>query len=323
MSNLPKTVRINEEGPREGFQADPRVLPTAEKLRLIAALNVTGLRHIQIASFVNPERVPAMADAEAVAAAYERAPGVAYSAIWLNLRGLHRAIATRRLDLTGALSLTASDAFLERNARRTREQDEATAREMAKLYKAQGIPVERFGVLAAFGCNFQGDVPRGEILRLIGRLREIAAEEEVSVRKVTLADTMGWASPEAIKSLVAAVRDRFPDLAVCLHLHDTRGLGIANAYAGLEMGVAEFDACIGGLGGCPFTGPTAAGNIATEELAFMCAEMGIETGLDLDALVRAAQVAEEIFGRALPGALTRAGHLGRFRVAAADRSIGL
>ncbi len=313
--SYPSFVRINEEGPREGFQADPRFIETDKKLELIEALSQTGIKHIVVTSFANPERVPSVGDAEEVVARMVRHPGVNYSAIWLNQRGLERAITTGRLDIEGTLGLTASEPFLQRNQRRTVEEDLVAAMQAATTYKHHGIPVRRLGIMAAFGCNFAGDIAPDHVVSLIASLLDIAEAAEVRAERVTLADTMGWANPLSVKRLVGAVQDRFPHLAIALHLHDTRGVGIANALAGLEMGVAEFDASIAGLGGCPFSGPTAAGNIATEELAFMCAEMGIETGIDLERLIAAARLAEEIFGRPLPGTLSRSGTLAARRAA--------
>lgn len=303
----PRAISINEEGPREGFQAEPRFIATELKLALIDALGQTGLKRIVVTSFANPERVPSMRDAEELVARLERRPGVRYSAIWLNQRGLQRAVDTGRLDLEGTLGLTASEAFLQRNQRRTAKEDIAAARASAQAYEALYIPVTRLGIMAAFGCNYMGSISVEHVLQQVDTLVEIATERCLPVSRLTLADTMGWANPQAIKRLVGAVQDRHPQLAIALHLHDTRGLGIANAYAGLEMGIAEFDASIGGVGGCPFAGPNAAGNIATEALAFLCAEMGIDTGLDLAKLIDAAQLAERIFGRPLPCTLSRIG----------------
>ncbi|WP_454732976.1 MULTISPECIES: hydroxymethylglutaryl-CoA lyase [Cupriavidus] len=319
MSDFPKFVQINEEGPREGFQIEKGNIPTERKIALIDALSETGLKQIQTVSFVNPQRVPGMADAEAVVRGFRRKEGVRYTALWLNDKGFQRALASGRLDFRGSISTTASAQFLARNQQRTQEENLAAQRAMMALFKASGVNVDRGSVMAAFGCNYQGEVPIDAVLRQVDAIMDIGREHGCDIGEVSLADTMGWATPEAIKRVVGAVRERYPALRVGLHLHDTRGMGIANAYAGLQMGVDLFDATIAGLGGCPFAANQgAAGNVCTEDLAFMLAEMGIETGLDLDALIAAAELAEDIVGHPLPGSLKVAGSLDvlRRRVAA-------
>jgi hydroxymethylglutaryl-CoA lyase len=176
------------------------------------------------------------------------------------------------------------------------------------------VPVTRISIQAAFGCNYSGDVAPALVVQAVADGMAIAAEAGAAITEITLADTMGWGTPIRIERGVAAVRERWPDAPIALHLHDTRGLGIANAAAGLRMGVMRYDTTVGGLGGCPFAGqPGAPGNICTEELALLCAEMGIETGVDLDALIEAGHLAEAIVGHRLPSALLRSGTLGAFR----------
>jgi hydroxymethylglutaryl-CoA lyase len=321
MSDLPKMVQINEEGPREGFQFEKGTIPTARKIELIDSLSKTGLKQIQVASFVNPNAVPGMADADEIVAGFNRIPGVRYTALWLNEKGLQRAIASERLDITGSLSLTASEAFLKRNQNRTAADDLAAEKRLARIYKAHHIPVERVSIRAAFGCNFEGEVPPSKVTRLISQLLGVANEECYKIRIASLADTMAWATPKSVKRVVAAVRELNPDLTIALHLHDTRGMGIANAYAGLEMGVTIFDASVAGLGGCPFAAHKgAAGNVCTEDLVFMCDEMGIATGVDLEKLVESALLAEEVVGHPLPGSVMHGGSLARLRVAAHARA---
>jgi hydroxymethylglutaryl-CoA lyase len=316
MSDLPKKVQINEEGPREGFQFEKGPIPAERKIDLINALSETGLKQIQVASFVNPKAVPGMADADQVVAGFDRRPGVRYTALWLNEKGLRRALASGRLDVKGSLSLTASDAFLRRNQNRTAADDLEAERGIAKMYKAHDVPLERISIRAAFGCNFEGDVPVAKVTGLIAQLIEAAAEEGFTIRVISLADTMAWATPGSVKRLVGAVRETHPDLKIALHLHDTRGMGIANAYAGLEMGVEIFDSSVAGLGGCPFAAHKgAAGNVCTEDLVFMCEEMGIETGADLAKLIEAAVLAEQVVGHPLPGSVMRGGGLAPLRAA--------
>ncbi len=311
---IPTAIHISEEGPREGFQFEKGAIPTARKIELIDALSQTGLDHIQIVSFVNPKAVPGMADAEEVVKGISPAPGVAYTGLWFNAKGLERALATGRLETTGSLFLSASEPFLKLNNNRTNEQVEEEAHRMIDLYKEHGIPVERCGVMAAFGCNYAGDVPVERVTSLIQREVNIAKEHGLTLKRVMLADTMAWATPIAVKRVCGAVQDKFPDIAISLHLHDTRGMGIANAYAGLEMGVTLYDASVAGLGGCPFAGHKgAAGNVCTEDLVFMCEEMGIETGCDLEALCDCARLAEDVVGHPLPGSVMKGGSLQKLR----------
>ncbi|MCZ4291608.1 hydroxymethylglutaryl-CoA lyase [Hoeflea alexandrii] len=315
MSDLPKSVYLNEEGPREGFQIEAATIPTARKIELVNRLAQTGLRHIQVASFVNPRAVPGMADADAVVQGFQPVPDVHFTALWLNERGFQRALAhADRLTLNGSLNLYASDAFLMRNQNRVPEQQRAAQHELIAMYQQAGVKVKRGFITAAFGCNFEGDIPVRRVVQHVGDLLAIADEHGETIDHMGLGDTMAWATPESIKRVVGGIREAHPDLELLLHLHDTRGLGIANAYAGLEMGVRMFDTAVAGLGGCPFAGHSgAAGNVCTEDLVFMCEEMGIETGVDLDALIDCAVLAESIVGHALPGSVLRGGGLRKYR----------
>lgn len=317
MSDMPTRVTINEEGPREGFQIESAAIPTARKIELIEALSETGLKHVQVVSFVNPKRVPGMADAEEVVRGFRAKPGVDYTALWLNEKGLERARATAKLTLEGKISIYASEKFSMRNNNRTTAQEFDYARRVLESYIEHGIPVERGSIAAAFGCNYQGDMPVATILDILRRIFELAAEHGIELKELSFADTMAWATPQHIKRLVGAVRERYPDQRLSLHLHDTRGMGIANAYAGLEMGVDMFDACVAGLGGCPFAAHKgAAGNVCTEDLVFMCQEMGIDTDIDLDRMIECAQLAEAIVGHPLPGSVKMGGNLAKLRTAA-------
>ncbi len=319
MTDLPNAVEIREEGPREGFQIEPGPIAAARKAELIRALAATGLRHIQVCSFVSPKLVPGWADAEAVMAEVAPPPGVAFTALWFNARGLDRALAFRdRLTLFGSIAFAASEAFSRKNLNRDRAGQMAAMRALTATHQAAGVPVTRIGIQAAFGCNYMGDVPPALAVQAVADGLAIAAEAGAAITEVALADTMGWATPLRIERTIGAVRARWPDLPLALHLHDTRGLGIANAMAGLRLGVARFDTTVGGLGGCPFAGqPGAPGNICTEELALLCAEMGIETGIDLEALIAAGHLAEAIVGHPLPSELLRSGTLDAFRRRAA------
>jgi hydroxymethylglutaryl-CoA lyase len=315
MSDLPATIRIHEEGPREGFQIEPGPIPPAQKIRLIEALSATGLKDIQACSFVSPKIVPGWADAEDVIAGFTPTPGVSYTALWFNQRGLERALPFReKLSLTGSISLTASEAFTLKNLHRTHAENVEAMRKQTALHLAHDIPVRRLGIMAAFGCNYQGDITPEQVIATIIDGFAIADEAGAKIENLALADTMGWATPARIERVIAAVRSRWPAQHITLHLHDTRGLAVANAHAALRLGIDSFDATVGGLGGCPFAGQKgAAGNICTEELLLLCEEMGIATGIDLDALIEVGRLAESIVGHTLPSELIHAGSLNAMR----------
>jgi hydroxymethylglutaryl-CoA lyase len=317
VSDLPRRIVIQEEGPREGFQIAKNPIPTGDKVALIEALAATGLEQIQICSFVSPKLVPGWADAEQVVEQVTPSDGVAFTALWFSESGLRRALAFRdRLRLYGSISLAASEAFSRKNLNRDREGNLAAMRKVTAAHQAARVPVTRIGVQAAFGCNFQGDIAPTTVMQTIADGQAIADEADETITDITLADTMGWATPQRVAAVVGPVRERWPDAHLTLHLHDTRGLGIANAYSGLRLGVERFDATVGGLGGCPFAAqPGAPGNIASEELALLAEEMGVETGVDIDALIEVGHLAERIVGHPLPSAALRGGSLASFRAA--------
>jgi hydroxymethylglutaryl-CoA lyase len=315
MSDLPNAIHITEEGPREGFQIEKGPIATARKIALIDALSQTGLDHIQIVSFVNPKAVPGMADADDVVRGIAAKPEVAYTALWLNKTGFERALQfSDRLANTGTIQISASEKFSLRNQNRDAARQLAEQHAIVERCKTAGVSVERGSVMAAFGCNFEGDIPVSRVVALVQQILDVAREHGVTLKYITLADTMAWATPLTVKRVVGALRERWPDLDIALHLHDTRGMAIANAYAGLEMGVERFDSSVGGLGGCPFAGHQgAAGNVSTEDLVFLCDELGIATGIDLDALIECARLAEDVVGHPLPGSVMKGGTLRKFR----------
>ena len=316
MWDLPKSVHLMEVGPRDGLQIEPTILTTGQKLELLDAIATAGVREIEVGSFVNPKAVPQMADTEEVFARLQRRPGVTYRALWLNPRGLDRAVATGKVDIDGRLQLTASEPFVKRNTNRSIDETFADIPDWIARYRAAGVTPDSLGVMAAFGCNFGGDVPVSQVVGLMARAEALLVAAGASLKHVSLADTMGWATPDRIRRMIGAVRERWPDVAIKLHLHDTRGTAMANATAALELGVREFDGSIGGLGGCPFAGHKgAAGNICTEDLAYLCEEMGIATGIDLPALIRAAEMAERMLGHVVPGKVMKGGLLPRARAA--------
>ncbi|RVO73556.1 hydroxymethylglutaryl-CoA lyase [Sinorhizobium medicae] len=314
MSDFPKHITVYEEGPREAFQSEPVVIQTADKIRLIEALSRTGVRHIQCTSFVDPRRVPGMADAAEVMAGLTRVEAVEYSALWMNTRGLQQALNVPYLKVDGKVRIYPSQTFLRQNMGRTPADHRAKNVEMIELCKELGVPVTQASVASAFGCNFQGDIELGDVLRLVAETFELFQEHGLRLEELSLADTMAWATPDAVTRYLGALRDAYPDLNLRLHLHDTRGMGLANAYAGLQMGVIKFDSSVGGLGGCPFANhKSAAGNICTEDFVHMCHELGINTGIDLEALIDAARFAAEIVGHPLSGRVTAAGTLSEVR----------
>lgn len=314
MSDLPKSVRIMEVAPRDGLQIEARVLTTDQKLEMIARLVDSGLREIEAGSFVHPKLVPQMADAEELFRRLPPKDGVEYHALWLNAKGLQRALATPNVTVIGKVLVTASDTFSKRNTNKNIDETLASIPEWIAEYRAAGIATEELRIPAAFGCNYEGYIPVPKVVALVGRAIKLIADHGETVRHLSFSDTMGWGNPLQTKRLIGSIREKFPGLSIRLHLHDTRGTAIANAAAALELGVSNFDAAVGALGGCPFAAHNgAAGNVSTEDLVFLCEEMGIETGVDLDRLIEAARFAEQAVGHDLPGKLMKAGSLERFR----------
>ncbi len=314
MSELPKSVRIMEVGPRDGLQIEKAILSTQHKVELVERLVEAGVKAIEVGSFVNPKAVPQMADSGEVYRLLPRRDDVEYHGLWLNAKGLERALENGSVHVTGKLMIAASDLFLKRNTNKSIAETLASFPLWIAQYKAAGIEADDLHIGAAFGCNFQGDIPVLSVIGLIARGEEVMTREGCVLRGVSLADTMGWGTPLRTQQLIGAIRERWPQLTIKLHLHDTRGTAISSAAAALEMGVRDFDSSIGGLGGCPFAGNKgAAGNVCSEDLVFMCQEMGIETGIDLDLLIAAARRAEELVGHELPGKLMKSGGLRQYR----------
>jgi len=316
MSDLPKRIEIHEEGPREGFQIEAGPISTADKVRFCEALAETGLLDVQCVSFVDARRVPGMADADEVARAIHQKPEVHYTGIALNLRGYERAVQSP-LHITGGIQMSTSNTFSIHNTNKNNAETLIEQRRQLEFFRAKAIPVESAIVMTAFGCNFEGAIAPGTVRDCVGELLALADEFDVKLDRVRIADTVGWASPLGVQRVVGAIREKWPDLKLALHLHDTRGTGMANALMGLQMGIWSFDSSCAGLGGCPFAGHKgAAGNICTEDLVFMAEEMGIETGINLDALIECARMAETIVGHQLPGKVMHGGSLTKFRTGA-------
>ena len=313
MADTPKRITIHEEGPREGFQIEPGPISTADKIRFCETLAETGLHEVQCVSFVDARRVPGMADAMEVATGIRQRPGVHYTGIALNLRGYERAIESP-LHIRGGLQMSASNTFSMHNTNKNNEQTLHEQRRQLQFFKEKNIPVDSAIVMTAFGCNFEGAIAPETVRDCVGQLLSLADDYGIQLERVRLADTVGWASPLQVQRVIGVVRDKWPDLHLSLHLHDTRGTGLANALIALQMGIDDFDSSCAGLGGCPFAGHKgAAGNICTEDLVFMAHEMGIETGIDLDALIEAARLIETIVDHPLPGKVMHGGSLTKYR----------
>ena len=235
MPDLPKRIELVEVGPRDGLQIEPKILSLDEKVRMVDALAQTGLRQIEVGSYVNPKAVPQMADTGALFDRLEKPAGMLYRALWLNPKGLERALANGHVDIEGKLTLTASETFVKRNTNRSIEDTLEQMPAWIEAYRGAGIEADTLGVMAAFGCNFEGYIAEDRIMALVRRTMRIMGEHGCTLTKLSLADTMGWASPGQIKGLLGKLRDEWPDLRLALHLHDTRGCAVANAVAAMEM----------------------------------------------------------------------------------------
>lgn len=292
-----KALFIQEVGPRDGFQIEARFIPTADKIALIDALSGCGLAKIEVTSFTSPKAIPALADADEVMRGIRRQPGVVYTALVPNLRGAERAIAAGTDELN--LVMSASETHNLLNLRMTREQSVARLLEVVALAQDSGVALN-VSLSTAFGCPMEGEVARDTVLTL--------AETFLAkgVRGITLCDTTGMAHPCQVGGLSAAFRSRFPGAELTLHLHNTRGMGLANALAALGAGVVRFDASLGGLGGCPYA-PGATGNVCTEDLVHMCQAMGHPLGVDLERLLAAARTLPALVGHDAPGQVLHAG----------------
>lgn len=313
MNHYPKAIYIHEEGPREGFQIEPGPISTADKVKFIEALANTGLQEVQAVSFVNPKRVPGMADAEEVAKSIQRKKGVKYTSVWLNLQGLERALQTP-LDVYGRLQISASESFSIKNTGKNTQETLREQRQIIEFCMQRNLTIDSAIVMTAFGCNIEGEIGEAVVIEKIELLMNLLQEYGMSLPYLRLADTVGWANPQTMDRVISSVQDKWPQLRLGLHLHDTRGTGLANALVGLSKGIEHFDSSCAGLGGCPFAGHKgAAGNICTEDLVFMCEEMGIATGVDLDALIECAHLAEHLVGHSLPGKVMRGGSLSKYR----------
>lgn len=308
-----RDVIVTEVGTRDGLQSEAAFVATDTKAAIVDALVAAGVRSIEATSFVSPRAVPQLADAHALLERVRRVPGLRIAALVPNARGAERAAAAK-VDMMVCF-VSASESHSAANLNKPVARALADFVEFAPIAARFGVPV-RGAIAVAFGCPFEGDVPVEALLRIVDTYRGHG------VRHLTLGDTTGMATPPVVERAVDAIARRFPDVAIALHFHNTRGVGLANVMLGLAMGVREFEASIGGLGGCPFA-PGATGNVCTEDLVYLLHECGWRTGIDLDALCAVARDMESVVGRALPGQVMRAGP--RARLASLDgvrRAVG-
>lgn len=296
VSDLPRTISVREVGPRDGLQNEDPV-PTQAKIELIDRLSGTGVQRIEAVSFVRPDAIPQMADADEVWRGIHRAAGVRYSALVPNLRGAARALDSGVTEIEAVVS--ASDTHNRKNVNRSTAESLDDIAQVIALAHERGATCQVI-VSTAWGCPYEGDVPVERVVATASRALADGADT------VSFGDTTGMATPGRVQRLVGEFRSANPAAALNLHFHNTRGTGLANVLAALELGVADFDASVGGLGGCPYA-PGATGNIATEELVHMVEDMGVGTGIDLAALIDAAADAERMIGRELPSQVLRAG----------------
>jgi len=301
--DIPASISIVEVGPRDGLQNEPDIVSTPDKLGLIGNMLDAGVRRIEVASFVHPERVPQMADAEAVIAGLPDCDDVSYIGLCLNKRGVMRGLATREgnkrgIDEAGCV-VFASDTFGQKNQGQTIEDGIKENRAMIRFAKAEGLKAQ-VTISAAFGCPFEGPVKPETVLRIAS---EMAEEDPL---EIALADTIGIGVPAQVEDLFGRLRALLPDhISTRAHFHDTRNTGIANAWAALRSGVETLDSSLGGLGGCPFA-PNATGNIATEDLVNLLDRSGVEHGLDLKKAIATNGWFADILGRPLPSLVARA-----------------
>jgi hydroxymethylglutaryl-CoA lyase len=304
MASLPTHVQIREVGPRDGFQNEPEVIATADKVRLIDCLSKTGLSRLEVTSFVRPDVIPQLADAEEVLRSIEHVEGVSYTVLIPNERGLERGLAlmeeagTRLFDEVN-LFLSASETHNRKNVNRSIEESLTGLERVIARAREEDLRCE--GVIAvSFGCPYEGEVPPERVLGIAERLAAAGCEE------VGFGDTTGMANPIQVRDFLGLARERLAGAELTAHFHNTRGQGLANVLAALEAGVTSFESSFGELGGCPVP-KGATGNIATEDLVSMLHEMGIETGVDLERLIAASSAVQDLLGRPLGAHVLRAG----------------
>jgi hydroxymethylglutaryl-CoA lyase len=299
MPEFPERVKIREVGPRDGFQNEPETIPTDEKVRLIDLLSASGVARMEVTSFVRPDVIPQLADAAEVLMAVQRRPGVSFSVLIPNLRGLERALQMRDRFDEVSVFLSASETHNQRNVNRSVAESLAGLEETLARAGEEGL--RREGVIAtSFGCPYEGEVPPERVFEIAERLAAAGCEE------VGFGDTTGMANPRQVGEFFAAARERLAGVELTAHFHNTRGQGLANVLAALQQGIDSFESSFGELGGCPVP-PGSTGNVSSEDVVSMLHEMGVETGIDLGRLLAASRAAQEVLGRPLGAHVLRAG----------------
>jgi hydroxymethylglutaryl-CoA lyase len=294
---IPKAITVREVAPRDGIQSEPTRVATREKIRFIDALSSTGIRHIEAVSFVSPKALPQMSDAADVLAGIRRAPGVSYSALVPNRRGADAAIQARADALQVFMAVT--DSYNRKNVKKSVEESLEDVADVVEVAATAPVPVE--GTLStAFGDPYEGDVDPERVVAVSRRM------VDVGIDSISYGDTTGMATPRRVTDLIEALKEALPELRLNMHFHDTRGTGLANVLAALGCGVDYFDASVGGMGGSPFASG-ATGNVVTEDLVHMVEDMGVDTGIELEALLSAARIAQSFVSGELPSRLLKAG----------------
>lgn len=297
--NILGNIEFLEVGPRDGLQNERNLVSTADKLALIDRVIDAGARRIEVTSFVNPKRVPQMADAEQVCAGLPSRNDVTFIGLVMNQRGAERAIATRRIDQLGAVAVS-TDTFAMANQGQTSDESVEAAKAVIELARSEGRTAQ-CTIAASFGCPFEGEVAEDRVVAMAVAIAKAGPVE------IALADTIGVANPAHVARLVERVRQAVQPLPVRVHFHNTRNTGLANVWAAVNAGATVVDASLGGLGGCPFA-PGAAGNVPSEDVVYMLERAGVGTGMDLDKLIEASNWLSEVMGRKLPGMVAQAPH---------------
>lgn len=297
--NLPKRVTVVEVGPRDGLQNEAAFVPTDQKIELIERLSETGLKRIEITSFVHPKAIPQLQDSEELVKRIQSKPGIIYSTLVPNEKGLERALAAGVKEI--GLFVSASETHNQKNVRMPIADSLKGFRAIAEKAHAQGVRIRGY-VVTAFGCPYEGRIALEKVEFIISEYKALRVHE------IALGDTTGMSNPIMVSRMIERIKPLMGEVDLALHFHDTRGAALANILAALQEGVSIFDGSIGGLGGCPYA-PGASGNVATEDLVNMLEEMGIETGVDLNKLIDCARFANKIVGKKLPGHLIRSGRV--------------
>lgn len=295
--NLPQNVIIREVGPRDGFQMEREFIPTDTKIEIVNALASAGIRLFEATSFVSPKAIPQLRDAAQVVAGINRVKGLEVGALVPNVRGAENAALAGVDEMV--LLVSASESHNRGNVNQTIEESLRGFETMVKIASEARIAV-RGAMSVVFGCPFEGDVAPDKVGQIVQRMMALG------IKRITLSDTTGMATPPIIRRTCQFVMDKYPDLELSLHFHNTRGLGLVNVYECLNMGLNIFESSVAGLGGCPFA-PGATGNVCTEDLVYLMDELGLESGIDLVELIKVAKKVEEIVGRELPGQVMKAG----------------